>query len=416
MGLRHAAMLEVNEFLVLDFIRDHGTTTRPEVGSALGLSDSSVSRIVGRLLKSGLVAESQGQATTAGRPRNVISFNHQAGAVLAVDLGGTSCHGALADLAGTSLWEDVRPTQGPGGAFGALSATISALQTEAFARGLRVEAVAVAIPAILDPETGKAVGGPAVDWQEFEIVGSLRDTLEAPFLVENDANLAALAHAWRGDARGLRDFVTVVMGAGIGAAIVANGRLVKGRHNAAGELGYLLTSREQLHTLRLGSASEVGERPGGYGGLEKVAAGPSIASRARALIESGAATSLSGQPVTPELIFAAAAEGDWVAREVVDELLDYTALALAAVTAIVDPELIILDGTVGRALKPYLADLSGRLTGRLVSTPRLCVSGLGPNATVIGATAAALQLARERTAPSALFGAFTVSGRVGRDG
>ncbi len=254
-----------------------------------------------------------------------------------------------------------------------------------------------------------AIGGPAVDWQEFEIVGRLRAMLEAPFLVENDANLAALAHAWRGDARGLRDFVTVVMGTGIGAAVVANGRLVKGRHNAAGELGFLLTSREQLRALRLGQASEVGERPGGYGGLEKVAAGPSIASRARALVAAGAASSLAGQQVTPEALFAAAAAGDPLARGVIDELLDHTAMALAAITAIVDPEVIILDGSIGRSLQPYLAELSGRLAGRLLAVPRLCISGLGPNATVVGAIAAALQLARERTAPSALFGAFTVS-------
>jgi glucokinase len=408
-------MLEVNEFLVLDFIRDHATTSRPEIARALGLSDSSVSRIVGRLLKSGVAVESPGQATTAGRPRSTITFNHQAGAVLAVDLGGTKCHGALADLSGASLFEDVRPTQGPGGAFAALSTTISTLRAAASERGSRVDAVAVGIPAFLDPVTGKAVGGPAVDWQDFEIVGSLRDTLDVPFLVENDANLAALAHAWRGDGRGLRDFVTVVMGTGIGAAVVANGRLVKGRHNAAGELGYLLTSREQLHAIRLGQASEVGERPGGYGGLEKVAAGPSIASRARALIAGGASSSLAGQPVTPELIFVAAAAGDPLAREIIDELLDDTALALAAITSIVDPEVIILDGSIGRSLEPYLAELSGRLTGRLLSIPRLCISRLGSNATVVGAIAAALQLAREQKAPSALFGAFTVSGRVETD-
>jgi glucokinase len=210
----------------------------------------------------------------------------------------------------------------------------------------------------------------------------------------------------------LRNFVTVVMGTGIGAAVVANGRLVKGRHNAAGELGYLLTSREQLHALRLGQASEVGERPGGYGGLEKVAAGPSIASRARALVAAGAASSLAGQPVTPEAIFAAAAAGDPLSQDIIDELLDHTALALAAITAIVDPEVIILDGSIGRSLEPYLADLTGRLTGRLLAMPRLCISRLGPNATVVGAIAAALQLARERSAPSSLFGAFTVGGRV----
>ena len=408
-------MLEVNEFLVLDFVRDHATTTRPEIGRVLGLSDSSVSRIIGRLLKSGLAIESPGRATGTGRPSKTITFNRRAGAVLAVDLGGTESHGSLADLSGAILCEDVRPTQGPGGAFAALSATISTMQAAASQRGLHVDAVAVGIPAILDPEAGKAVGGPAVDWQEFEIVGSLRETLDVPFVVENDANLAALAHAWRGDGRGLRDFVTVMMGTGIGAAIVANGRLVKGRHNAAGEIGYLLTSRAQLHSLRLGQASEVGERPGGYGGLEKLAAGPSIANRARALVEGGAASSLAGVPVTPELIFAAAAAGDRLARGIIDELLDDTALGLVAITTIVDPELIILDGSIGRSLGPYVAELSGRLTGRLVSIPRLCISSLGPNATLVGAIAAAVQLTRQRAAPSALFGAFTVSGRVEPD-
>jgi glucokinase len=119
--------------------------------------------------------------------------------------------------------------------------------------------------------------------------------------------------------------------------------------------------------------------------------------------------------VTPELIFAAAAAGDRLARGIIDELLDDTALGLVAITTIVDPELIILDGSIGRSLGPYLAELSGRLTGRLVSIPRLCISSLGPNATLVGAIAAAVQLTRQRAAPSALFGAFTVSGRVEPD-
>lgn len=415
MALRHAGMLEVNEFLVLDYVRDHETTTRPEIGRALDLSDSSVSRIVGRLLKSGLVVESPGQATSAGRPRNTIAFNHRAGSVLAVDLGGTTCHGILADLSGTMLSEHEQPTAGQGGAFAALSSTISALQAASGRRGLHVDAVAVGIPAILDPDTGMAVGGPALDWQGFEIVGRLRDMLEAPFLVENDANLAALAHAWRGDARGLRDFVTVVMGTGIGAAVVANGRLVKGRHNAAGEVGYLLTGREQLHSLRLGQTDDGYEPIGGYGALEKLAATPSIARRAADLIAAGTKSSMTGLPMTLEAIFAAARRGDALATGIIDGLLDDTALALAAIIVVVDPEVIILDGTLGRCLDPYLAGLEERLSGRLPAVPRLRVSGLGPNATVIGAIAAALQLARERAAPSALFGAFTVSGRVERD-
>jgi glucokinase len=415
MALRHAGMLEVNEFLVLDFIREQARTTRPEIGRALGLSDSSVSRIVARLLKSGVVVEGPGQATSAGRPRNTISFNHQAGAVLAVELEGTKCHGALADLAGATLLERVRPTRGTGGAFASLAGVIDELRGAASGRGLNVEAVAVGIPAILDPDTGVAVGGPAVDWEGFEIVNELRDSLDVPFLVENDANLAALAHAWRGDARGLRDFVTVVMGTGIGAAVVANGRLVKGRHNAAGELGYLLTSPEQMRAHRLGQPSHPGERPGGYGGLEKLAAGPSIAARARELLADGRDSILRPDDVEPERIFAAAATGDSVAKVVVDEMLDALGVALGAVAAIVDPELVIFDGSIGRAMGPFIDGLTERLADRLLYLPRLCASRLGPNATVLGATAAALQLAREQTAPSALFGAFTVSGKVEAD-
>jgi len=415
MALRHAGMLEVNEFLVLDYIRDSETTTRPEIGRALDLSDSSVSRIVGRLLKSGLVVESPGQATSAGRPRNTITFNHQAGSVLAIDLGATTCHGMLTDLSGTILDEDERPTTGRDGAFAALWATISALREASSKRELGVGAVAVGIPAILDPDSGMAVGGPALDWEGFEILGRLRALLDTPFLVENDANLAALAHAWRGDARGLRDFVTVVMGAGIGAAVVANGRLVKGRHNAAGELGYLLTSRDQLHVVERGQTDDPGEPLVGYGGLEKLAASRSIAERAAARIAAGEASAMTRDTITADAIFSAAKAGDALAGRVVDELLDDTALALAAIAVVVDPEVIILDGSIGRSLEPYLGALAERLAGRLPAVPRLHVSGLGLNATVLGAVAAALQLARERSAPAALFGAFMVSGRVERD-
>ena len=103
-----------------------------------------------------------------------------------------------------------------------------------------------------------------------------------PFVVENDVNLAALAHAWRGDGRHVDDFFTLYLGAGVGGAVVSNGRLVKGRHNGGGEVGYLLldpadsggrstgpsaASRRSLH----GAASRARARdlagPGDHAGL-----------------------------------------------------------------------------------------------------------------------------------------------------
>ena len=404
-------MLEVNEFLVLDFIRGRERTTRPEIAQALGLSASSVSRMVARLETGGLVVESPGTSPTAGRPAGVIAFNHSAGAVVAVDLGGTRCHGALADLSGTILVEDVRATQGPGGAYAALAGTIEKLREAARQRELPVTALTVGIPAILDPETGTAVGGPHVDWHGFEVVRRLREFVDVPFLVENDANLAALAHAWRGDGQGLDNFVAVSIGTGIGAAVVTNGQLVKGHHNAAGEIGYLVMGLEQLrHRL-----------DGGIGGFEAVASGPAIAQRAAELLAAARAAAdgpgqgtgaLWGQEITAELVFVAAEAGDPLGRQVIDEVVDWVALALIAVVGTLDPELIILEGRVGRSLEPYLGEIVRRMADRLPVMPRLAVSRLGPTATMIGAIAAGLQLAHRRGAPTALFRAFDVGQKV----
>jgi glucokinase len=405
-GLRHAAMLEVNEFLVLDYIRGRGSATRPQIARDLGLSASSVSRIVGRLLRSGIVTEEAGPREAPGRPPSRIVFNQRAGAVIGVDLGGTKCHAALADLGGEILAERLRPTHGETDPYGTLLGAIADLREEARRRDLPVLAAAVGVPAILDPASGVAVCGPNVQWEGFPIVSRLARDLDIPVVVENDVNLAALAQAWRGDGRRVRDFVTISIGTGIGAAVVANGRLVKGHHNAAGEVGYLTLAADQLdQPLR-----------GGVGDFEDRASGPAIARRARELLASTSAPSLLRQgEATPARVFAAAGEGDELARRIVGEVLDAVSLALVAIAAVVDPQRIIIDGGVGRSLAPYLDHLRRRLQARLWSAPELVISSLGADATVLGAIAAALQILRRSAAPASLFGIFEMGGSDGID-
>ena len=131
-------MLEVNEFLVLDYVREHDPTSRTEIARDLGLSPASVGRIVGRLRQDGLVADVGASRSSGGRPRAIISYRHDAGAVIAVDLGGTRCHAALADLAGTVLAEDVRLTHSTGDAFSTLVGAIGLMRDEARRRGVPV--------------------------------------------------------------------------------------------------------------------------------------------------------------------------------------------------------------------------------------------------------------------------------------
>jgi glucokinase len=385
--MERSSVTEVNEFLVLDAIRSAGQATRPQLATSLGLSAASVSRIVKRLLAQGLVSDEPGPSDGVGRNRDLLRFNRRAGAVIAIDLGGTKCHGALADLAGEVVREDVRPTFASGSPAQSLLASVAALREAAAQEDLPVRAVSVGIPAVINPDTGLVDAGPNVDWHGFDLVGLLNQELSEPFVVENDVNLAALGEAWRGAGVGTGSFVTLSLGTGIGAAIVLDGNLVRGRHNAAGEIGYLVTGRSQLRG-----------RPAA--GLEGLISGAALTERARVLIKARPErTALDPSAVTPALLFEAAA-ADPVARVVIGELIDQVAITVTAITAFVDPERVILDGSIGRALAPYLGKIDALVSRAAYRAPELATSALGPNATVIGAIASALARHRESNAPA----------------
>jgi len=321
-------MLEVNEFLVLDFVGERERTSRPEIARALDLSPASVSRMVGRLLRAGLVVESGRSPSDGGRPAGVVSFNRRAGGVIAIDLGATSCRGALADLAGDFLYEEVRLTRERGAAFPTLRAAIDALALEAARQDVPVTALAVGVPAIVDPETGCGTAGPSVEWDTFDIATALSEQVAVPFVVENDVNLAALAHAWRGDGRHVDDFFTLYLGAGVGGAVVSDGRLVKGHRNAGGEIGFLLLDVAGSHAPL---AATIGD-------LELATSAGGLLARARHLAEpDDPRWDPPDSLLLVDGLFQAASDGDPIARQVIGELLDLVVLVLVAVRAIVDP-------------------------------------------------------------------------------
>ena len=109
---------------------------------------------------------------------------------------------------------------------------------------------------------------------------------------------------------------------------------------------------------------------------------------------------MDAEGITPALLFEAAAAGDPVAAAVIGELVETVAIAVTAVTALLDPARVILDGSIGRALAPYLGQI-GALVGQVTyRAPEIVISTLGPNATVIGAIASALALHRDAHAPT----------------
>jgi predicted NBD/HSP70 family sugar kinase len=185
-------------------------------------------------------------------------------------------------------------------------------------------------------------------------------------VLENDINLAALAERDHGHGRDVDTFAFVSVGTGIGMGLVLGGRLHKGVHGSAGEIGFL-----PLGELGPIDASDARRR----GTLEAAASAAGVVRAARR-------HGMSGR-ISARQVFEAAAAGDKAAAAVVSEEAGLVARAVAAVSLVADPDLVVLGGGIGSA--PGFAEAVASELGRLlVTAPDVRVSAMGGEATVEG--------------------------------
>ena len=308
----------------------------------------------------------------------------KAGLVFGADLGGTKLRAAIADAAGTVLAELVEPTvHGPGSAIVAqVAAARATLETRAGAAPGQVRAAGVGLPLAVDPRTGES-------WSFHNLPGLgglaagdvFRRALGIPAALDNDGNCAALGEGRAGAAAGVTDYAVIVIGTGIGCGIVAGGRLLRGAHGGAGEIAFLPLGSDPWDA-----------RNRTLGAYETVVAGPAIRARIAAAVASGRPTVLAGGAGLAE-VASAARGGDPAARRLLDEEARFVALGIAAVAAVVDPDLVVLSGGVGAVadllepVRAHVATLSSR-------PPRVVTGLLGERAPLVGALELARDLAR----------------------
>lgn len=201
-----------------------------------------------------------------------------AGAVLAVDLGGTQIRAALADDAGNVLSREVVETPAEAGAAAVLEAVIAVLERQAVP-GVRHIGISALGP--VDPRTGVVAAAPTIrGFTQIPLKRRVEDALGIPTSVVNDTNAAALAEWALGSVRrSARHFAYMTVSTGIGCGLLIGGTVVNGRRGAAGELGHCIV--------------EPGGAPctcGGLGHLEGLASGTAIARQARDAVIRGDAT------------------------------------------------------------------------------------------------------------------------------
>ena len=261
---------------MLAVIRDAGTVTRRDLADATGLGRSAVAQRLEALVASGLVVEQGARTPTGGRPAYVLEFNPRAGAVLVAGLGTTHAQVALSDLAGDALAEraaDIRIAAGPDEVLGWVEGCFDEmLDAAGVARGM-VRAVGIGVPGPVELATGRPVHPPTMPgWDGFPVAERLARRYDAPALVDNDVNVMAVGEHRR-SWPATDDLLFVKVGTGIGAGLIANGRIYRGSQGAAGDIGH----------MHISGHDDVVCHCGNVGCLEAVAGGGALARRAREL-------------------------------------------------------------------------------------------------------------------------------------
>jgi glucokinase-like ROK family protein len=369
-----SVMREINRAAVLDLVRRHSPIARSDIAQRLGVSLPTAMRVVDDLLAEDLVRYS-GTQSTAGRPRPLLEFNGSAHAVIGVDLGGSHTFGTVADLFGHVQYELDLPRQN-GDAQANLESLYDVVQRLLDAprpQGQHIRGIGIGAPGFTLIPEGIVTYAPSLGWRDLPLKELLTAQFHLPVFVENDVNLAALGEWGFGAGRHVNDLICINIGTGIGAGVIIDGSLHRGHRESAGEIGYVLPGLPYLR------------RPlGQYGALETEASGLGIARRgAAALAAAGGAG--RAKELRAEDVFEAARQGERWAAAVVDETVDYLALAIINITAVFDPEMIILGGGVSGSADLLIGPIMERMTACTPFAPRLVASTLGQRAAVMGA-------------------------------
>lgn len=287
-------------------------------------------------------------------------------AVVGIDLGGTSLRAVVADTRGKVLARRVALTDHED-LVGQLADVVSDLATSA---GVTVVRTAIGGAGVPDGADGVLTRAPNLPFDHRTPIGrALRALIGHPVLLENDVNIAALGELHAGVGHEADDFAVVSVGTGIGAGVVVGRRLFRGAHGGAGEIGYLPLGADPLdphHHV--------------HGPLEEVASGSGIERRY---------ASEAGEVTTAVEIFERAAAGDALATRIVEDAERWIAGAVAALVAVLDPQLVVLVGGIGER-----ADVLDAVRGWLVRFGvRLDVrhSQVASGAALVGAVKLALE-------------------------
>ncbi|MEU4788377.1 ROK family transcriptional regulator [Micromonospora tulbaghiae] len=378
----------LNDRAALELLLERGPLTRARIGELTGLSKVTASQLVERLEERGLVARVGEQAGGRGPNAQLYAVRPGSAYVVGVEVGAERVVAACADITGTVAGRVEQSTKDTDDPVGVVHNAVVQAASSAGAELSAVRRVVLGTPGLVDPQTGDITFAFNLPRWHSGLLAALREDLDTPVVFENDVNLAAVAEAQSGAARGTADFVLVWVDAGVGLAIMLGGRLHHGSSGAAGEIGYLPVPGAPIPRDVSKRAKPAFQQLVGADAVRAVAAEHGFASPEAA--EQGVAAARAA-----EVVRAAIAAGT-AGGSMLDELARRLALGVASTCVVLDPPLVVLAGAVGQAGGAALAErVQHEVAAITLVRPRVVTTGLTEEPILRGALRTALDAVRD---------------------
>jgi glucokinase len=301
---------------------------------------------------------------------------------IAIDLGGTQLRAALVDETGAILKRTAVATKAREGADMIVQQMVDAAHDVMPDDANAIVGIGVSSPGPLDTDKGIAIHLPNFKgFTNFPLRQALQDKFSQRVHLENDGIAAAIGE-WRfGAGKGLRSLVYITVSTGIGGGVITDGHVLHGRMGMGGHIGHMTIDP---HGPRCNC--------GNSGCWERFAAGPFFAARAREKAVITPSSSLHGirETLEPHDVFAAAQNGDTLAKALVDEEAFYLGAGITSLLYLYSPEMVVIGGGLSNALdqlRPGIEAYIGDNAMQVFRSVPLVKAALGGNSGLVGAVA-----------------------------
>ena len=230
-----------NLSLVLQSIHNNAPLSRAKLAEMTELNKSTISSLVEDLLARQLIHEIGKDSNKAGRPATLLEVNPRAGGIVGVELGVDFVAVGLMDISGKIIWkhtEDADPSLEQEKTIAQTLTLVDIAIAKCKEMKLRLLGIGLVVPGTVDLQEGVLVYSPNLQWTNVPLGKIFSDHTGLKTFIENDANAAAVAEHLFGAMKHTQDFIFIYAGVGIGGGLFLNGKLYRGRHGYAGEIGH----------------------------------------------------------------------------------------------------------------------------------------------------------------------------------